>query len=422
MALYCSQGGPDREISSSELRDYLFTALERLGPRTKVLAVPPDYTRVASRAGELTRYAWDYFGENLRAVLPAVGTHHAMSAEQITAMFGNVPQVLFHAHKWREDVETIGVVPGQLICEQSEGKLDYDWPAQVNRLITRSEFDLILSVGQVVPHEVIGMANYNKNILVGTGGPDSINRSHYLGAVYGMERIMGRADNPVRRVLNYAASHFLQNLPIVYVLTVVSRNPTGATVVRGLFIGDDSECFHAAAELSLQVNVTRTPEPISKAVVYLDPDEFHSTWLGNKAIYRTRMAMADGGELIILAPGVRAFGEDPRIDRLIRKYGYHGTKATLEMVRENADLAADLSAAAHLIHGSSEGRFRIVWCPGHLTREEVQAVGFEYADLNHMLKRYILSRLRQGWNTVAGEEIYFIGSPGLGLWASKDRF
>ena len=422
MALYCAQGGPDRELSSGELRDHLFAALEKLGPRTKVLAVPPDYTRVASRAGELTRYAWDYFGENLRAVLPAVGTHHAMSAEQITAMFGNVPQVLFQAHKWREDVETIGIVPGKFVCEQSEGKLDYEWPAQVNRLISRGEFDLILSVGQVVPHEVIGMANYNKNILVGTGGPDSINRSHYLGAVYGMERIMGRADNPVRRVLNYAASHFLQSLPIVYVLTVVSRNPTGATVARGLFIGDDSECFHAAAELSLQVNVTRMPEPISKAVVYLDPDEFHSTWLGNKAIYRTRMAMSDGGELIILAPGVRAFGEDGRIDKLIRKYGYHGTKATLEMVRENPDLAADLGAAAHLIHGSSEGRFRIVWCPGHLTREEVQAVGFEYADLNHMLKRYVPSRLRQGLNTVAGEEVYFIGSPGLGLWASKDRF
>lgn len=422
MALYCAEGGPDRELSSSELREHLYDTLEKLGPRTNVLAVPPDYTRVASRAGELTRYAWDYFGENLRAVLPAVGTHQAMSAEQITVMFGNVPRELFHAHKWREDIETIGVVPGKFICEQSEGTLDYEWPAQINRLISRGEFDLILSVGQVVPHEVIGMANYNKNILVGTGGPDSINRSHYLGAVYGMERIMGRADNPVRRVLNYAASHFLQNLAIVYVLTVVSRNPTGATVVRGLFIGDDSECFHAAAELSLQVNVTLMPEPISKAVVYLDPDEFHSTWLGNKAIYRTRMAMADDGELIILAPGVRAFGEDGRIDKLVRKYGYHGTKATLEMVRDNADLAADLSAAAHLIHGSSEGRFRIVWCPGHLTREEVQAVGFEYADLNHMLKRYIPSRLRQGPNTVAGEEIYFIGSPGLGLWASKERF
>jgi nickel-dependent lactate racemase len=422
MALYCAQADPDRELSSSELRQHLFAALEKLGPRTKVLTVPPDYTRVASRAGELTRYAWNYFGENLRAVLPAVGTHRAMSPQQIASMFGDVPRELFHAHKWREDIETIGVVPGKFICEQSEGKLNYEWPAQVNRLITRGEFDLVLSIGQVVPHEVIGMANYNKNILVGTGGPDSINRSHYLGAVYGMERIMGRADNPVRRVLNYAASHFLHNHPIVYVLTVVGRNPAGATVVRGLFIGDDSECFHAAAELSLQVNVTLMSEPISKAVVYLDPEEFHSTWLGNKAIYRTRMAMADGGELIILAPGVRAFGEDERIDKLIRKYGYHGTEATLAMVRENADLAADLSAAAHLIHGSSEGRFRIVWCPGHLTREEVQGAGFEYADLNHMLKRYIPSRLQQGWNTLAGEEMYFIGSPGLGLWASKDRF
>jgi nickel-dependent lactate racemase len=422
MALYCAQGGPDRELSSSELRELLSAALEKLGPRKNVLAVPPDYTRLASRAGELTRYAWEFFGENLRAVLPAVGTHHAMSPEQIDAMFADVPREIFHAHKWREDVDTIGAVPAKFICEQSEGKLDYEWPAQVNRLIVRGGFDLILSIGQVVPHEVSGMANYNKNILVGTGGPDSINRSHYLGAVYGMERIMGRADNPVRRVLNYAASHFLNQLPIVYVLTVVGRNASGATVTRGLFIGDDIECFNAAAELSLRVNFTMTPEPIKKAVVYLDPGEYHSTWLGNKAIYRTRMAMADGGELLILAPGVSAFGEDPRIDKLIRNYGYHGTAAALAMVRANSDLAADLGAAAHLIHGSSEGRFRIVWSPGHLTREEIQDVGFGYADLNHMLKRYVPATLKQGWNQVAGEDFYFIENPGLGLWASQERF
>jgi nickel-dependent lactate racemase len=422
MALYCAQGGPDRELSSSELRDLVFAALEKLGPRKNVLAIPPDYTRFASRAGELTRFAWEFFGENLRAILPAVGTHHAMSPEQIAAMFREIPRELFHTHKWREDVETIGIVPAEFIREQSEGKLDYDWPAQVNRLIISGGFDLILSLGQVVPHEVAGMANYNKNILVGTGGPDSINRSHYLGAVYGMERMMGRADNPVRRVLNYADSHFLNELPIVYALTVVGRNASGATVSRGLFIGDDLECFNAASELSLRVNFTMMPEPLKKAVVYLDPGEYHSTWLGNKAIYRTRMAMADGGELLILAPGVSAFGEDPRIDKLIRKYGYHGTPATLAMVRDNPDLAADLGAAAHLIHGSSEGRFRIVWSPGHLTREEIQGVGFEYADLNHMLKRYIPSRLNQGWNNVAGEDFYFIENPGLGLWASQDRF
>ena len=422
MSLYCAQGSPDRELSSSELRDFLSAALEKLGRRRKVLAVPPDQTRTASRAGGLTRYAWEYYGEGLSTVLPALGTHKAMSAEQIAGMFGNVPPGLFHAHKWRDDVETIGVVPREFIHEQSEGKLDYEWPAQVNRLISRGGFDLILSIGQVVPHEVIGMANYNKNILVGTGGPDSINRSHYLGAVYGMERIMGRADNPVRRVLNYAASHFLTDLPIVYVLTVVGRNTSGAIVVRGLFIGDDSECFHAAAELSFRVNFTLMPQPIRKAVVYLDPHEFHSTWLGNKAIYRTRMAMADGGELIILAPGVRGFGEDVRIDKLIRKYGYHGTEATVAMVKENADLAANLSAAAHLIHGSSEGRFRVTWCPGHLTREEVQGAGFDYAELSQMMQLYDPGKLPQGWNRVAGEEIYFIENPGLGLWASRDRF
>ena len=422
MSLYCAQGGPDCELTSSELRELLFAALEQLGNHRKVLAIPPDQTRTASRAGELTRYAWNYYGECLGAVLPALGTHKAMLADRIAAMFGDVPQSLFHAHRWRQDVETIGIVPAEFIQEQSEGKLHYEWPAQVNRLVLRGGFDLILSIGQVVPHEVIGMANYNKNILVGTGGPDSINRSHYLGAVYGMERIMGRADNPVRRVLNYAASHFLRDLPIVYVLTVVARNAAGATVVRGLFIGDNEECFQRAAELSFRVNFVLMPNPIRKAVVYLDPQEFHSTWLGNKAIYRTRMALEDGGELIVLAPGVREFGEDRGIDNLIRKYGYHGTEATLQMVKNNDDLAADLSAAAHLIHGSSEGRFRITWCPGHLTREEVEQAGFEYGELGQMLQLYDPKKLQHGWNCVQREEVYFIENPGLGLWASRDRF
>jgi nickel-dependent lactate racemase len=422
MSVYCAHGGQDFELSSVELRDLLFAALEKLGRRTKVLVVPPDQTRAASRAGELTSFAWNYYGDALRGVLPALGTHKAMSAERIAGMFGDVPLSLFHSHNWREDVETVGVVPGEFIYAQSEGKLEYEWPAQVNRLISRGDFDLILSIGQVVPHEVIGMANYNKNILVGTGGPDSINRSHYLGAVYGMERIMGRADNPVRRVLNYAAFHFLGGLPIVYVLTVVGRNDFGATVVRGLFVGDDSECFQQAADLSFRVNFTMMPEPMRKAVVYLDPHEFHSTWLGNKAIYRTRMAMADGGELIILAPDVSEFGEDLRIDELIRKYGYHGTEATLAMVQKNEDLRADLGAAAHLIHGSSEGRFRITWCPGKLTREEVEGVGFGYGELSHMMQFYDPAKLRQGWNRGAGEEVYFIENPGLGLWACANRF
>jgi nickel-dependent lactate racemase len=251
---------------------------------------------------------------------------------------------------------------------------------------------------------------------------DGINRSHYLGAVYGMERIMGRAENPVRAVLNYAADRYLKDLPIVYVQTVVGRTADGSLALRGIFAGDDVECFHRAAELSLKVNFEMLDEPIQKAVVYLEPHEFHSTWLGNKAIYRTRMALADNAELIILAPGVREFGEDPTIDTLIRKYGYRGTPATLNAVEKHADLAADLSAAAHLIHGSSEGRFRITWCPGQLTREEIEGVGFAYGDLAENMARYDPSRLREGYNTAGGEEIFFIGNPGLGLWAYRGRF
>jgi nickel-dependent lactate racemase len=422
MSLYCAVGSVDTDLTPQQLNDLLVEGLAKLGQRNKVLAVPPDQTRAHSRAGDLTRFAWKHYGDRMKAVLPALGTHAPMKPEQIAAMYGDMPLDLFKVHNWRTEIETMGEVPADFIREQSEGKLSYAWPAQVNKLISRGGFDLILSIGQVVPHEVIGMANYNKNILVGTGGRDGINRSHYLGAVYGMERIMGRAANPVRNVLNYAADHFLKHLPIVYVQTVVSRRADGGLAVRGLYIGDDVECFTKAAELSLQVNFEMLDKPIKKAVVYLDPEEFHSTWLGNKAIYRTRMALADGAELIVLAPAVKEFGEDKTIDALIRKYGYYGTPATLKSVEANADLANELSAAAHLIHGSSEGRFKITWCPGHLSKEEVEGVGFGYGDLNAMLKRYDPSKLSLGVNQVDGEEIFFISNPGLGLWAHRSRF
>ncbi len=422
MSLYCGVGNADTDLSGQQLNDLLVESLGKLGERKRVLVVPPDITRLHSRAGDLTRCVREYYGDRLQAVLPALGTHVPMSPEQMTRMFGDVPQSLFRIHNWRTDIETLGEIPAEFIEEQSEGKLHYSWPAQVNRLIAHGDFDLILSVGQVVPHEVIGMANYNKNILIGTGGREGINRSHYLGAVYGMERIMGRADNPVRRVLNLASDRFLKDLPIVYVQTVVGRGANGGLATRGLFVGDDEECFHRAADLSLQVNFEMLEQPLRKAVVYLDPQEFHSTWIGNKSIYRTRMALADGAELIILAPGVKEFGEDRTIDALIRKYGYRGTPATLEAVAKNADLAADLSAAAHLIHSSSEGRFRITWCPGHLTREEVEGVGFGWGDPEEMLRRYDPAKLKYRFNSVDGEEIFFIPNPGLGLWAHRNRF
>ena len=422
MSLFFAAGSPTTEMSPSDVRSGLFSALDKLGKRNKVLAVPPDFTRMHSQSGVLTELAWEYYGEQLTDVLPALGTHKAMTDDEISIMFGATPRELFRVHDWRNDIVTLGEVPCEFMYEVSEGKLDYTWPAQVNKLLRDGGHDLILSIGQVVPHEVVGMANYNKNIFVGTGGSMGIHRSHFLGAVYGMERMMGRADTPVRRVLNYASDHFAKDMPIVYVQTVVGKNDAGHLVIRGMYIGDDVECFERAAELSLKVNFKMMDREIRKAVVFLDPHEFRSTWLGNKSVYRTRMALADNAELVVLAPGVHEFGEDAAIDKLIRKYGYCGTPRTLQVVKEDPALAGNLSAAAHLIHGSSEGRFTIRYCPGHLTREEIESVHFEYGDLTEAMAKYNPETLEDGWNTVDGEEIFYISNPGLGLWAYEGRF
>ena len=419
--LYYQRGSENENLSAKDLKEGLFQALDALGAQKKVLAIPPDITRFYSRAGELTEFAWQYYGETLTGILPALGTHFAMTEAEMDRMFGDVPHALFREHDWRNDLVTLGRVPGDFVKEVSGGKVDFDWPAQVNRLLVEGDFDLILSIGQVVPHEVVGMANYNKNIFVGVGGAEAINKSHFLGAAYGMERMMGRADTPVRRVLNYASDHFAKDMPIVYVLTVVEATKDGQAV-RGLFVGDDVECFERAAELSLKVNFQMLDKPLDKVVVYLEPEEFKSTWLGNKSIYRTRMAMADGGELIVLAPGLKEFGEDPEIDRLIRKYGYVGTPEVLALVEQNEDLQNNLSAAAHLIHGSSEGRFSVTYCPGHVSRDEIESVNFAYADLEEMITRYNPKKLKDGFNTVGGEDIFYISNPGMGLWAYKERF
>ena len=416
MSVYFARQSESSELSDAQLREGLFTALEKLGPRKKVLILPPDFTRYHSRAGVLAQAAWEFYGDRVAAVLPALGTHRAMTEQEIATMYGEIPRGLFRVHDWRKGLTALGAVPASLIHQLSEGQLDFSWPVRINSLLVEGGFDLILSIGQVVPHEVAGMAGHNKNIFIGAGGFENIDRSHYLGAVYGMERMMGRADNPVRRVLNYAADCFGGRLPIVHALTVLAKN------AGGLFVGDDLGCFERACRLSLRLNLTLLDRPIRKAVVYLNPEEFHSTWLGNKAIYRLRMAIADGGELIVLAPGVRRFGEDLTADSLIRKYGYRGTPATLQAVRENGDLAGNLSAAAHLIHGSSEGRFTITYCPGQLSEQEIRAAGFEYAPLDRMLERYSPTTLEDGYNHCAGEDIFFVSNPALGLWADRDRF
>jgi nickel-dependent lactate racemase len=420
--LYFEWGNKNGSISQDTLKRYLFRVFGKLGSKKRVLAIPPDFTRFHSSAGPITELSWEYYNDALTDILPALGTHSPMTSHQIRRMFGETPEKLFRVHNWRRDLVTLGEVPSEFIEKVSEGKLNYSWPAQVNKLLVEGGYDLILSIGQVVPHEVIGMANYNKNIFVGTGGSEGINKSHFLGAVFGMERIMGRTRTPVRDVLDYASYHFGRNLPIIYILTVIGKDNDGQLQIRGLYIGDDEECFHKASKLALDVNFTILEKPLNKVVVYLDPSEYKSTWLGDKSIYRTRMAIADGGELIILAPGLKEFGEDPEIDLLIRKYGYRTTAEILKFTADNQDLRENLSAAAHLIHGSSEDRFRITYCTGQLTREDIENVNYQYADPGKMMRKYDPETVRDGFNMVDGEEIFFISNPALGLWSTRERF
>ncbi len=421
--VHLNLGSENTELTSRDLMEGLNAVLDKLGKRQKVLIVPPDFTRYHSMAGELTSYAYTYYKDSLKAILPALGTHAAMTKQEVKTMFPGIPERLFRIHDWRRDVITCGTVPGEFISQITGNLLDFDWPAQLNSLVYNGDHDLILSVGQVVPHEVVGMANHSKNLFVGTGGSEGINKSHFIGAVYGMERIMGKANNPLRQLLKYASDNFIRHLPVIYVLTVIGRNNAGKLVPRGLFIGDDEEVFLKASELSVKVNFTMLENPLKKVLVYLDPDEYKSTWLGNKSIYRTRMAMADGGELIVLAPGLKEFGEDPEIDRLIRKYGYRGTAVTLKASEDNMELRDNLSAAAHLIHGSTEGRFTVTYCTGNLTKKEIESVNFSYDSLDNMTDIYEPGKLKDGFNTLSnGEEIFYISNPATGLWSTKERF
>jgi nickel-dependent lactate racemase len=417
------KGSPSADLSPDDLREGISTSLGKLGSPRKMLIVPPDITRLQSRAGDLTRFAYEHRPEAISAILPALGTHCPMTKPEIQTMFGALPPELFQPHNWRSDCEQVGSVPVDFVASVSEGLVKYQIPVCFNRMILDKKLDCILSISQVVPHEVAGMAGYNKNIIVGLAGPETIHKTHFLGAAYGMERIMGKPDSPVRKVFAYVQDKFLRDLPIVHVITVVGMDDSGSLKVRGLFAGDDHECFSRAARLAQNVNIYSLDGPLKKVIVSLDPVEYKSTWLGNKSIYRTRMAIADGGELVVLATGVKMFGEDGEIDRLIRQFGYCGTTAVMRHVASDASLKNNLSAAAHLIHGSSEGRFSITYCPGYLTKHEIEGVGFRYAPLRETLKRYDPDTLSEGKNTLpGGEEVFFISNPGIGLWAWKEKF
>jgi len=415
----------DTEPDDKTLSYYLEVSIKsKIAGLKKVLLLPPDLTRMHSGAGKITALYYKLLESTCQVdIMPALGTHEAMSERECREFFGGeIPMERFLVHHWRDDVEKIGEIPAEYIEEISEGLIHEAIDVEVNRRLLDKSYDLIISIGQVVPHEVVGMANYSKNIFVGCGGSSMINLSHILGAFYGMERIMGRDHTPVRKVFDYAEEHFIQGIPLIYVLTVATHTE-GRFHLHGLFIGRQRHIFEEAVRLSQEKNLIFLEKPLKKVVVFLDEREFKSTWLGNKAIYRTRMAIADGGELIILAPGVKKFGEDDQNDELIRKYGYIGKKNVIDLCKKSEDLQHNLSVAAHLIHGSSDDRFSITYAVAKMTRQEIEDANFQYIELPEALKRYDPETLQDGYNTLEdGEEVFFIRNPAIGLWTCKSRF
>ncbi|MEO1497705.1 MAG: lactate racemase domain-containing protein [Planctomycetota bacterium] len=386
----------------------------------RLLLLPPDHTRLYSYAGAITAELWRTLHGSVEIdILPALGTHLPMTEEQLRMMFGDeIPLERFIAHDWRNDLESLGVLPEDFLAELSEDRMRSSVEVAVNRRIVSGDYDLVLSIGQVVPHEVIGFANHSKNVCIGCGGGQMLHQSHFLGAVCGIEQVLGVVDTPVRRLMDEGFYRFVKpRADVRFLLTVVEDKPAGPQL-RAVTAGDGSECFRWAAELSGELNLTHVDRPIDRCVVYLDPREFQSTWLGNKAVYRTRKAMADDGELIVLAPAVHTFGEDKAIDTQIRKHGYRGTPATLAALDNDPELAGNLSAAAHLIHGSTEDRFSVTYCTGDgLSAEEVTSVGYNHRPYADAAAAYDPQVLTDGWHDGPdGKPFYFIRNPALGLW------
>lgn len=415
-------------LAKQEVHEALDQYVAQLGPEViKALLIPPDSTRKHSQAGLLAADLYDRLdARGIHVdVMPALGTHVPMTKAELKGMFGSgIPLDRFLHHDWRNDTAPIGTISSELVAEWSEGAVEFPIEVSLNRRLISSEYDVILSVGQVLPHEVIGMANYNKNIFVGCGGVDMINKSHFLGAAYGMERLFGRDHSPVRKVYDYAQEHFLKGATVTYVLTANSTaisKATGYTEFLGIYIGETRDIFEKAVALSQTFNINFVEQPLTKVLVYLDADAFKTTWIGCKAVYRTRMAMADGGELLIIAPGLRGFGEDKTIDVLLRKYGYGGRTNILRWVEENEDLQQNLSAAAHLIHGSSDDRFTIT-IASNMLKEEIEAANFKHMPLEAVLAKYDIDNLHYGPQTVGGEEVFYIDNPATGLWVAKERW
>lgn len=422
--IFFSEGAADLTLDSNHISELIDNMLERLGNLSRVLILPPDFTRYHSYAGEIIRMLYSKLKNTSHIeIMPTLGTHVPMSEKEMDMMYQGIPHEILKRHDWKNDIVRIGTISAEIIKELTDGLVDFPLHCEINKTLVQGNWDQIISVGQLVPHELIGIANFNKNIFIGVGGKDIIDKTHFIGALYGTEKMMGHISSPVRKVLNYMGNNFTNHLPISYILTVRGVDKDKQIVTRGIYAGNDEEAYLRGATLCQEVNIKLLKKEYKKVIAYLDPEEFKSTWVGTKAICRTRMAIANGGELIILCPGINTFGEDPENDLIIRKYGYQDIEKLLKAINENIDLSNNLATASALIVSSPENRFKVIYAAKKISRKEIESVYCNYADYEEIVKKYNPSKLKEGENIMPdGEEIFYVSKPAQGLWAEINRF
>ena len=422
--VYFSEGNEDAFINSGQIAELIDSLLGKLGNLSRILLLPPDFTRYHSYAGEITCMLYDKLKSSSQIViLPTTGTHANMTNKELQAMYPSIPLALFRKHDWQNDTLIMGTIPAELTYELTGGLVKWPVNCEINRILVDGKWDQIISIGQLVPHELIGIANHNKNILVGAGGKDIIGKTHMIGALYGAEKMIGHITSPVRNILNYMSQNFIQKLPITYLMTVRGPDNNGYIVNRGIFAGDDQECYLEGARLCQQVNIKMLDKDYKKVIAFLDPEEFKSVWVGNKALLRTMMCIADGGELIIICPGIRAFAENSFADSFIRKYGYRSKQELLDIVEKSGEMEDYMLPLSQMILSDTGKRFKVTYAAKDISREELESVYCNWISYEDVIKKYDPESLQEGENILPdGEEIFYVHKPAQGLWSEINRF
>ena len=375
-------------LDLSTLTEIVEQSLEVVQPGERVLAIIPDKTR-DDNTHLLFPVANEFLSKRGVAsfdALVAQGTHPPMSDSQKRSKIGaeSFSGQLFD-HRWDEPDELIrlGELSAETVQQLTNDLIGTAVPVSINKMLAPGIYDTVLVFGATVPHEVAGFAGGAKYFFPGVAGPELTHTTHWLGALAGIENIIGQVDTATRRLIEAATE--LISARIISLNTVVSRT-SDELVTYALFTGDIREAFRRAAEVSRQVHIRYTGRKYKRVIALLDP-HYDELWVGGKASYKLGAIIEEGGELIIYAPHLTRLSETH--GALIEKYGYAPLESVRDMLGVSPELRENLCIAAHLAHVAYAGRldengkvvprYRITMATG-IDEETCRRVNLGYLD------------------------------------------